>query len=111
MSQTLDLDHLEALACAATDHPWKHGSWPFRLTERDELELDGSPESALIAAANPAVILELVERLRRAEEVIAVWDADYVTGSVSLADAQSRCYDAMVDAMERYHATAAAPRR
>lgn len=98
---TLDLDHLEALARAATDRPWKHGSWPFRLTERDELELDGSPESALIAAANPAVILELVERLRRAEELI-------VRASAILTGRDGRDRDRIWALEDDIHAAAAA---
>lgn len=161
---TLDLDRLEALARAATPGPWKptdgyEASQAGRHDDDVSVLEDASGDPVIehvyydghhtivrprdvqfIAAANPAVILDLVERLRaaerpriasctvcgcdevaqtrdvaelqerlrRAEEAIAVWDADYVTGSVSPADAKSRCYEAMVDAMDRYHATAAA---
>lgn len=84
-----ELDHLEALAKAATPGPWREcghdrGGCSCGLiwcTERDELvaevwqgddmvpraAVEPKMNAAFIAAANPAVILTLIEMLRAKE--------------------------------------------
>lgn len=80
MSATLDLDALEAAARAATPGPWMRLFGERTVYDRME---DGCRGNAIvradmpsrqdaanldyIAAANPAVILEVVARLRAAE--------------------------------------------
>lgn len=89
----IDLDALEAAALAATPGPWILGclaTWdcegvPIRYVYRtknethhtrtrvisglDEagVQMDCDSDAAHIAAANPAVVLELIRRLRAAE--------------------------------------------
>lgn len=75
---TVDLEHLKALALAATPGPWTYS--PMTETEDPEIgAANGSrvaalvcadmtkQNSAFIAAANPAVVLELVARIRALE--------------------------------------------
>lgn len=71
---SIDLDHLESLAKAATPGPWDYGAcevflkgtdfWPVIATCRNEDDL------AFIAAANPAVVLELIAELRRVSDMV-----------------------------------------
>lgn len=76
-----DLDDLERLAKAATPGPWttkpdddarKHllctetGAWFGRV----EASPRNAADAAFIAAANPAVVLELVRRMRAAEGIV-----------------------------------------
>ena len=78
---TIDVDELERLAKAATPGPWttkpdddqrKHllctetGAW-FGVVEASPRN---AADAAFIAAANPAVVLELVRRLRAAEGIV-----------------------------------------
>lgn len=90
MTQHLDLDALQALAEAATPGPWRECGhdrggcscaqvwstavdFPVATAFKNDEEMGhapiGQPEAnaAYIAAANPAVILALIDRLRKAE--------------------------------------------
>jgi hypothetical protein len=75
----IDIDALEAAAQKATPGPWIYSP----MTEREDPEIGASngsrvaalvaaditkANSAYIASANPAVVLELVRRLREADE-------------------------------------------
>lgn len=100
MTAPLDLDALEAAARAATPGPWwadKHEDWAYPQTEvldqptgkpvtfynsrpeydqfmfcgtRGKAELEWA-NATFIAAANPAAVLALIERLRAAEAALA----------------------------------------
>lgn len=79
MDIDLDLDDLEAKARAATAGPWRHdkgGVYGVRIladkgavAEWDDIPLS-EEDANFIAAANPAVVLELVQRLRAAEGIV-----------------------------------------
>lgn len=62
-----EIDALEAKAYAATTGPWrvlKENGWV--VTDNVFIETDALPRNAeYIAAANPAVILEMVREIRR----------------------------------------------
>ena len=67
------IDALEALAKAATPGPWKESLYPFFIQAGDYkianvTSKNAGDDSAFIAAANPAAILELIADLRKAEE-------------------------------------------
>lgn len=64
---SLDLDEIERLAKAAVENPGfvEHQGWT------GERRLDTENVAAYIAAANPAVVLELIAELRRAHITIA----------------------------------------
>lgn len=67
---TIDLDTLEAFAKAATPGPWDTKEGPdFSeiLANSKNIALVGSQhkDAAFIAAANPAVVLELIAELRK----------------------------------------------
>jgi len=85
MTIEIDLDALERAALAATPGPWHSPGmgevhsvehhvivdvcWPEHGVPVDDSVGNGTQEDAdYIAAANPAVILELVRRLRAAGE-------------------------------------------
>lgn len=60
----VDLDKLEALACAANEEAEARGEW-FNLYQiADGITLDAS--AALVAAANPVAVLDLIALARRA---------------------------------------------
>ena len=84
-----DLDELERLARAATPGPWEvdgdgrdicgfagrlgaaNGEPPYEITENNGFMRNSmAADAAFIAAANPAVVLELVRRLRAAEGIV-----------------------------------------
>jgi glycerate-2-kinase len=80
----IDIDALEAAARAAKPSPWvadEEGGVSYTnangiryqfIPEVDVWEADHAVEDAVfIAAANPAVVLELVRRLKAAEEKLA----------------------------------------
>lgn len=85
------LDELEAKARAATPGPWRVSSFfPYSRAERvwqvegvlrwrehtNSLHCDGDQATAeFIAAANPAVILELVALVRSGVEFLDAWKA------------------------------------
>jgi hypothetical protein len=76
---TIDLDKLAELARAATPGPWEHGTGYEQSEPGDFVSAAGgevvvcedqaptAADAAFIAAANPAAVLALVERLRAAE--------------------------------------------
>jgi hypothetical protein len=83
-SKEIDLDALEKAALAASPGPWEYAEdkyvnrrvqtvggkpdyvvWPYEATCVSE------EDGAYIAAANPAVVLELIRRLREAESELA----------------------------------------
>lgn len=89
MAILIDLDALALAALAATPSPWRVGkSWPHEaicphnvVTDTDigpKVLLQGNQnfyeeakkDAAFVAHANPAVVLELVRRLRAAEEAL-----------------------------------------
>ena len=96
----LDLNKLERLANAATPGPWSwtnNEGWAYPQTQVKTEQgthiarfVDAAPQfcctvgearqewlnAAFIAAANPAVVLELVRRLREAEARVAELEAD-----------------------------------
>lgn len=81
---TIDLDALERLARAATPGPWHTGDGyeqqdpgAYVADARGHIvvaQADDSPcvptDAAFIAAANPAAVLELVQRLRATENLL-----------------------------------------
>lgn len=97
MNQHLDLDALQAAAEAATPGPWnvnytklngkvihwhvadrKHGTMnAVAMADEDQGELREHSElranGEFIAAANPAVVLALIDRLRKAEAAREGW--------------------------------------
>ena len=65
------LADLEAAAKAATPGPWKESLYPFFIQAGDYqlatvTSKNAGDDSAYIAAANPAAILELIQDLRQA---------------------------------------------
>jgi hypothetical protein len=100
---TINLDALEQLARAATPGPWhavqgvkpneravtnRNGAWFAELCDGSTRANDA--DAAFIAAANPAAVIELVQRLRAAEGIVRdlAMSPTYVGGSVP--DAASR---------------------
>lgn len=99
MSDTVNLDALEALAKAATPGPWcgaghpqreppfyvvagpheRPGLWPATTLVAD---LSTSiVDAKFIAAANPATVLALIERVRAAEALVEkAFDQGHVSG-------------------------------
>lgn len=94
----IDLDALEQAARAATPGPWhvREISYPERaapeiyadnrrIARINKSKVMPAPESnqnvRFIAAANPAVVLELIARLKRAEALLAEFVADWEDGS------------------------------
>jgi hypothetical protein len=78
---TIDLDELEQLARAATPGPWDGTISTSRVRylgpRQDTVEhgdyiasCTHAPDAEFIAAANPAVVLELVRRLRAAVAIV-----------------------------------------
>jgi hypothetical protein len=86
-----DLDDLEAKARAATPGPWDNHSingepiesvwladgsvvatWAIKEPRFEFHAPQARADAAFIAAANPAAVLELVERLRAAEDALAL---------------------------------------
>lgn len=98
---TIDLDKLEQLARAATPGPYQYrddtSAQHLGSTVENEARAivamhTSLEDAAYIAAANPAVVLELVQRLRAAEAIVRDLaecyrpvDSDY--GTCSLCDA------------------------
>jgi len=71
MENKIDLDELERLAKAATRGPWTHSEQPSGwmhmviAPERGQICRESMARDAtFIAAANPAVILELIRMMR-----------------------------------------------
>lgn len=73
-----DLDRLEQLAMEATPGPWTKGQWTevinpcmwqvFARGSKQTVVMDTvEPDATYIAAANPATVLELIQRVRKAE--------------------------------------------
>lgn len=93
----IDLDKLEQLALAATPGPWlhrhdpgnpvgcqhgiklpgEHGYWVADCLDNADRNTVGGHagmrNAAYIAAANPAAVLELIRRLRAAEQDLAIF--------------------------------------
>jgi hypothetical protein len=74
---TPDLSHLSALAAAATPGPWRNGSDPSHFDAPEVTDdktfsyyVPKDANAAFIAAANPAAILSLVDRVRQLEECL-----------------------------------------
>ena len=77
-----DLDKLEELARAATPGPWRRcdlthvevvpepGCSSAGITHRSSRGTYSPADAAFIAAANPQVLLDLIARVRAAEEVV-----------------------------------------
>lgn len=68
----VDLDKLEAVAKAATPGPWRvdpnqHGIVRFNDDVTTGFMIGRAQNATYVALANPAAILELVERVRKAE--------------------------------------------
>lgn len=87
---TDDLERLEALAMAATPGPWEwkdRDGW-YELEDQEGyriaddgtacgeyggwMELPTEPNAAFIAAANPAAILSLIQRVREADRLLKI---------------------------------------
>ena len=78
----LNLDELERLAKAATPGPWEMRAteWSRYAVQKSQPDwgavadtsISHESDMAFISAANPAVVLELVRRLREAEEIEGV---------------------------------------
>lgn len=78
----IDLEHLETLAKAATPGPWEQFACYDIVDDRGLIIAQGMPKGrcedfTYIAAANPAVVLELVAELRKARAALA-WIAQIV---------------------------------
>lgn len=90
MTTPVDLDSLEALCRAATPGPWRKGNvdrdrifvqheggiGPERVLLIMNKHFPSEDDADFIAAANPAAILELVERVREAEAILLANDLD-----------------------------------
>jgi hypothetical protein len=71
----IDVDELATLANAATPGPWTFAARAVRVTNgpsagmpvAEQGDFDDDEDMAHIAAANPATVLALIERLRAAE--------------------------------------------
>lgn len=92
----IDLDQLEQAAKQATPGPWKaeiflirrgttvrHSVWSNVLVATAESKSvdDGGHDAQFIAAANPAVTLALIARLRAAEALLTEFVADWEDGA------------------------------
>lgn len=107
---TVDTEELKRLAEATTPGPWKHytqthggltvvGAGPTTLEtdvavcdSRGLTKAQNANNGAFIAAANPAVILALLERVRRLEEAL---NAHIATHGCQSHDDCSVCHDAV----------------
>jgi len=66
----IDLDDIEAKAKAATPGPWKDSGGLVNAAESAVAYEVMPPDRAYIAAVNPAVMLEILHRLRATEEAL-----------------------------------------
>jgi len=74
---SVDLDELEAKAKAETPGEWRSSPYDERRSHifsfpavNEVVEAAKNADAAFIAAANPAVVLELLRRLRAAEAIV-----------------------------------------
>lgn len=63
----IDLKALRAAAVAATPGEWNRRRTFGQLNVQDDKFMLNDADALFIAAANPAVVLELLDRLERAE--------------------------------------------
>lgn len=96
MSDTIDLDELERLAKAATPGPWIFVNVGYTFSQSAQYSIEPSPgvsvwehnrkDADYIAAANPATVLALIARVRKAEARGVVHDAEWTRQMVASAE-------------------------